>query len=252
MPTLSEEDSSKLYKLAQKYTLTQFLSNNKNVEEIGIDFVYSSAKLEGNTYTQIETIELLKLGITAGGKLYSDAKMILNLREAYKLVLNSIGKVLDRALVQNVHYTLAYDLLEPSECGTPRKESVMISGTSYVPPVGEQYLLGELRYLLEFSQSIEDPFSKAIYLKLNICYLQHFKDINKRTARMIQTLSLMNNGVMPLLSGYVKSSGYIEAILYYYDTGDYSKYIHWFIKSYEEMINNLAPPTMGSSRVFKK
>lgn len=58
----------------------------RNIEEIGIDFVYSPAKLEGNTYNQYDTQALLKLGQTAGGKLYSDAVMLINLRKVTDLL----------------------------------------------------------------------------------------------------------------------------------------------------------------------
>ncbi|MFD2880310.1 hypothetical protein ACFTAO_37220 [Paenibacillus rhizoplanae] len=88
-PQLTETQSKQLQEASLRYPLESFLMNYRNVEEIGIDFVYSSAKLEGNTYSKVDTINLLKMGITAGGKLYSDAQMILNLRDAYNFVLTS-------------------------------------------------------------------------------------------------------------------------------------------------------------------
>lgn len=248
-PKFTAAQADQLQEAALKFPLAAFLANYRNVEEIGIDFVYSSAKLEGNTYSRVDTLNLLKMGITAGGKLYSDAQMILNLRDAYHFVLASPGKALDRYFVSDVHSILSKDLLPASNCGIPREGSVRISGTDYSPPVGKDYLNEELKYLLDVAHTIDDPFERAIYLKLNLCYLQYFQDVNKRTARMVQTFSMLNTGVMPLLAGYVKSSGYIEAILSYYNTGSYTEYMSWFVSSYIQMVQSLTEqPKITKSR----
>lgn len=248
-PQLTETQSKQLQEASLRYPLESFLMNYRNVEEIGIDFVYSSAKLEGNTYSKVDTINLLKMGITAGGKLYSDAQMILNLRDAYNFVLTSKDKAIDRYFIMDVHSILAKDLLPAANCEAPREDLVRISGTDYSPPVGRDYLNEELKYLLEVAGTIKNPFERAIYLKLNLCYLQYFQDINKRTARMVQTFSLLGNGEMPLLAGYVKSSGYIEAILEYYNTGSYVPYLSWFVSSYRQMVKSLTDsPAITKSR----
>lgn len=132
-PQLTGVQSKQLQEASGRYPLESFLMNYRNVEEIGIDFVYSSAKLEGNTYSKVDTINLLKMGITAGGKLYSDAQMILNLRDAYNFVLASKDKAIDRYFVTDVHSILAKDLLPAANCGAPREDSVRISGTDYSP-----------------------------------------------------------------------------------------------------------------------
>lgn len=132
-PQLTGSQSKQLQEASLRYPLESFLTNYRNVEEIGIDFVYSSAKLEGNTYSKVDTINLLKMGITAGGKLYSDAQMILNLRDAYNFVLTSKDKAIDRYFIIDVHSILAKDLLPAANCGAPREDAVRISGTDYSP-----------------------------------------------------------------------------------------------------------------------
>lgn len=211
-PKFTAAQADQLQEAALKFPLAAFLANYRNVEEIGIDFVYSSAKLEGNTYSRVDTLNLLKI-------------------------------------VSDVHSILSKDLLPASNCGIPREGSVRISGTDYSPPVGKDYLNEELKYLLDVAHTLEDPFERAIYLKLNLCYLQYFQDVNKRTARMVQTFSMLNTGVMPLLAGYVKSSGYIEAILSYYNTGSYTEYMSWFVSSYIQMVQSLTEqPKITKSR----
>ncbi len=238
-PVFSDEQQDQLKEASNIYQLSSFLADNRNVEELGIDFVYASSKLEGNTYSKMDTINLLKLGITAGGKLYSEARMILNLHEAYVFMLSQKGSVLNRSFVCDIHALLAFDLLPPRNVGVPRVDAVRISGTDYIPPVGANYLVEELDYLLSVAWRIDNPFIRSIYLKLNLCYLQFFQDVNKRTSRMIQNVVLLEGGITPLLQGYTKSSGYIEAIVHYYDTGDYEPYIRWFVSSYVQMVKTM-------------
>ncbi|ULO06269.1 Fic family protein [Paenibacillus sp. 19GGS1-52] len=251
VPQFTAVQGKQLREVALKLPLSDFLMNYRNVEELGIDFVYSSAKLVGNEYSLVDGINLLKLGVTAAGKLYSDAKMLLNLWDAYNFVLTLRGKALERYLVSDIHSILSRDILPDSSCGIPREDSILICGGGYSLPMGKDYLNEELDRLLNTALTIDNPFERAIYLKLNLCYLQYFQDVNKRTARMVQTLSLLNSGVMPLLSGYEESSGYLEAISNYCNTGSYGKYMSWFVSSYRQMVNNLTyQPKITKSRSF--
>lgn len=243
LPTLSQQELQTLYNLSKRYTLEKFLSNHRNVKSLGLDFIYQSAQLEGNSYTQLETQELVELGYTAGGKSVSDAIMILNLRKCYDIVLDKDLKV-TLNIISDLHSKLAKDLVDDKDLGIPRDSSVRIAGTDYVPAVGQQYLHKEMKFLLSTYEGIQDPFVRAIYLKLNLCYLQYFVDVNKRTARMSQTLSLVSDRIMPLLYGYTKETGYIDSIVKYYETGDYRPYIDWFISQYSAMVDLMDPPSL--------
>lgn len=50
--------------------------SDQMIQSFGIDFIYTSAQIEGNTYSKAETIALIEYGRTAGGKLWSEAMMI--------------------------------------------------------------------------------------------------------------------------------------------------------------------------------
>src|ERR1035437_1027216 len=86
-PILTDEDKLWLHGLASKVSLAQFRSDARSYEETIVDFVYTSAKIEGNTYDRIDTDNLLRLGVTAGGKRYSDAIMLINLRDGFGRVM---------------------------------------------------------------------------------------------------------------------------------------------------------------------
>lgn len=67
-PIFSAEELELLDTLQEKMPLDYFLSSKTLSAKLGFDFIYSSAQIEGNTYTKAETLSLLEMGITAGEK----------------------------------------------------------------------------------------------------------------------------------------------------------------------------------------
>lgn len=67
-PIVSDDDKHWLLKQSLRYSLDRFKGDQRNYEEVMVDFVYTSAKIEGNTYDRIDTDNLLRMGVTAGGK----------------------------------------------------------------------------------------------------------------------------------------------------------------------------------------
>lgn len=233
-PKLSEEQSGNMNGLNQRYGLSDFLNNNRSVEELEIDFIYSSAKIEGNTYDRADTEALLKYGQTVGGKKYTDAVMIINIRDAWRLIINR-NKPVSFDLLKDIHYETMKGLLEKGQVGVLRDEFVSIGGTSYEPLIKREEINTEALYLFKTANKITDPFEKAIYLHCNIAYLQPFKDGNKRTARMIQTASLFNDDVIPLLFFKENVRDYISTVLNYYELGNTKDYSTYFAENYKAM-----------------
>lgn len=243
---LSESDKRILHSLARAYLLKKFLSDSRNYEELSIDFIYTSAKIEGNTYSQLDTDNLIKLGITSGGKRYSDALMLLNLRKGLDdVMLIESGTILDFDLLRNLHQTLMRDLLPLREQGIGRSASVSISGTKYRPPEGQERLRAEVKFIMDESRKYDEPFEKSIYLHCNLAYLQYFTDGNKRTARMMQTAALVSGGMMPLIFNDALIEDYRSALIDYYETGRYEKYVAFFLANYQLTIDRLVyvPPS---------
>lgn len=54
-PILSDQDKLRLHKLCARFPLTRFKSDVRNYDEMMVNFVYTSAKIEGNTYDRIDT-----------------------------------------------------------------------------------------------------------------------------------------------------------------------------------------------------
>lgn len=238
-PILTAEEKAELETLSKAYPLKSFLGDQRNFEEMTVDFVYTSAKIEGNTYDRLDTDNLLRLGITAGGKLYSDAVMLTNLRDGFELVMNrQDNTVLDLDYVSKLHSVLMSELLEPSQIGAVRNTAVNIGASSYKPLSNPERLRTEAKAILSEANKYNDAFEKAIYLHCNLAYLQYFKDGNKRTARMMQTASLVNDDKLPLFFNDTLIENYKRATIEYYEKGTYAPYVAFFKENYQLNMSN--------------
>lgn len=234
---LTTKEKEKLHNLSSKIE-KDFLKNFRNIEEFGIDFVFNSSQLEGNTYDRFDTETLIKMGQTAGGKKFSDAVMILNLREAFSLIMKNLDQEINKDFIKDLHFVIADKLVPQGMAGIVRQHSVKIGLCEYKPLTNPQQLENELNYLINISQKYEDPFEKALYLHNNLSYLQYFTDCNKRTARNVMAFSLIKENLFPCLFSLSNPIDYSKSIVNYYETGNYDQFKNYFINSYEKTIQN--------------
>lgn len=223
------------------------------IHSFEFDFVYSSSQIEGNTYDRFETLELLEDGITAGGKKYTDALMILNLRNIYEEMLSPNLENFDisKTTFQYFHKIIAKDLVQTRNLGTMRNLDVRITGTDYTPLKSGDRLNSEIDYVFKQYQNIENPFDRCLYIHHNLAYLQYFEDCNKRVARSMQCLSLLKDNLMPfiLVDNYDKENAkelyrlYRRNLLTYYNEGSYAPYKEFFMTNYEKIRQRVYPFT---------
>lgn len=77
-----------------------------------IDLSWASSQLEGNTYSRLDTRELIEHGRIAQGKDAIETQMILNHKAAIELLVENIATVgFDRYTLMNLHAALAENLL---------------------------------------------------------------------------------------------------------------------------------------------
>lgn len=243
-PILTSMQKQQLADWQMQLTADFLLKNYRNLEEIGIDFIYSSAKLEGNTYDQFDTLALLKMGQTAGGKLYADAIMLMNLREAFLALVNVLdtpSEVDLKDLIKDQHALITDKLVPNFERGVVRSATVTIGGTAYQPLSSPQKLEDELNYLLSTYQAYDHPIEQAIYLHNNLAYLQYFIDGNKRTARNILTYIMMKANFFPIIFHVSDVRDYAKSIVHYYETGDYTVFVDYFLSTYQKTIEYYRP-----------
>ena len=230
----TKEETNQLDNLNKTLSLKKFLATKDLVEKFGFDFVYTSAKIEGNSYTKADALTLLDYGRTAGGKRYSEAKMLINLQKAFSFMIKHELPI-NKFTLREIHQILSDELVDDNEKGRVRQRGVTIRGTDYLPLLDAIVLEQEMDRLLEIYHTIENPYDKALYLHNNLAYLQYFIDVNKRTARLMMNVSLKAEGKMILIPKDEYIPIYVGSILEYYDEGTYLLSKEFMLKSYRSV-----------------
>ncbi|UZE28456.1 Fic family protein [Pseudomonas asplenii] len=184
-----------------------------------IDLSWASSHLEGNTYSRLDTRELIEHGKTAQGKAAIETQMILNHKTAIELLVANIDTAeFNRYTVMNLHSALAENLLpNPSDEGRVRQHAVDIGQSVYRPLSTPQQIEDALDVLLSKANQIHDPFEQSFFMMVHLPYLQPFADINKRTSRLAANLPLFRANLCPLTFLDVPEQAYSRATLGVYE-----------------------------------
>ena len=227
---------SPLAKLSELYSA--------EITDLAVLWCYYSGKIEGNTYTYVETEALLKDGITSE-KRYEDAKMLKNLYNTFTSELEYIHKfqnqeIINEATLFRIHQSISTGLVSNEESGSLRTRAVRISGTLYTPPKNQQEIKSKLNEILFQQEEYANPLERAVFLHCNLARLQPFIDGNKRTARMIESVALMNADIIPVYSAKdADILKYRKALIAFYETEDYSNYADYFLDRQIERIKEI-------------
>lgn len=243
-PIFNEEQQKKASFILENSLskLSELYSNE--IKDLAIVWCYYSGKIEGNTYTYVETEALLKDCITSE-KRYEDAQMLKNLYNTFISELEYIHKeknqeMIDERTLFRVHQSISAGLVSNEESGLLRAHAVRISGTEYILPKNRQEIESKLNEILFQQEGYVNPLEKAVYLHCNLARLQPFIDGNKRTARVIESIALMNAGIIPVYSA--KDSdilNYRKGLIAFYETEDYNLYADYFLNRQIERINEI-------------
>lgn len=184
-----------------------------------IDLSWASSHLEGNTYSRLDTRELIEHGKVAQGKAAAETQMILNHKAAIEmLVENAASAGFNRYTLLNLHSALAENLLpNPADEGRVRQHAVEIGQSVYRPLSVPQQIESMLDLLLDKARQIADPFEQSFFVMVHLPYLQPFADINKRTSRLAANLPLFQANLCPLTFLGVPEAAYSRAMLGVYE-----------------------------------
>lgn len=184
-----------------------------------IDLSWNSSRLEGNTYSLLETERLLELGEAAEGKDAREAQMILNHKEAIELLVDQAEEIgFNHYTVLNLHALLAENLLaDPQACGRLRSSPVGIQGTVFHPLEVPQLIEEYFRLILDKAGAITDLFEQAFFALVHLPYLQPFEDVNKRVSRLAANIPLIRHNLSPLSFVDVPTQAYIDGMLAVYE-----------------------------------
>ena len=200
-----------------------------------IDLTWNSSRLEGNTYSLLETERLLELGEAAEGKGALEAQMILNHKAAIDLLVEQTDETgFNRYTILNLHALLSDNLLaDPQGCGRLRAIAVGIGGTVYHPLEVPQLIEECFQQVLDTAAAIEDPFEQAFFAMVHLPYLQPFEDVNKRVSRLAANIPLIRHNLCPLSFVDVPERAYIDGILGIYELNRVELLQDVFVWAYE-------------------
>ena len=163
-----------------------------------IDLIWNTSRLEGNTYSLLETWQFLHTGQPAGDKDASETQMILNHKAAIDLLV-SMDLVKDE--IGFNHSTIC-------------KLQTLLSEN----PLSDSSAFGRLRVpdgtsLLHKANAIEDPFEQAFFAMMHVPHLQPFENVNKRVSRLVANIPFIRMSLVPLSFVDVPENLYASGLL---------------------------------------
>jgi Fic family protein len=165
-----------------------------------IDLSWASSRLEGNTYSRLDTERLIEFGQVAEGKDALETQMILNHKSAIEYLVHDNGHLnITSETIISLHAFLSDGLMpDPLSCGRIRNRAVDIGGSVYLPIVLPQRLEELFNIMLSMASEIIDPFEQSFFLMVHLPYLQPFEDVNKRVSRLAANILFIRQNLCPL------------------------------------------------------
>lgn len=200
-----------------------------------IDLSWNSSRLEGNTYSLLDTRRLIEFGEEAKGRERLEAQMILNHKDAIEfLVAEAEGIGFNRYTILNLHAILANNLLaDETAAGRLRHIPVGIEKSTFHPLEVPQLIEECFDQILATTAAIDDPFEQAFFFMVQLPYLQPFDDVNKRVSRIAANIPLIKANLAPLSFTDLPASTYTEAVLGVYELNQIALLKDVYIWAYE-------------------
>lgn len=208
---------------------------NDILDRLLIDLSYASSHLEGNTYSRLDTMQLLEKGQAAEGKAAIETQMILNHKEAIEFLVHDAScTTVNPSAIKSLHALLSDGLMHnDADVGRLRNRGVEIAGSVYKPLASGLAIEAEFGMLIEKAAAILDPFEQALFLMVQLPYLQPFMDVNKRVSRLAANIPLVQANLGPLSFIDVPVNAYIDATLGVYELNRVDLLRDVFLFAYE-------------------
>lgn len=153
-----------------------------------VDNIYANARMEGLNITFPQTKTILE-GVNVPNLKIDEIQCILNLRDAWKYVINNINDEFNLDFICKINELVARN--ESIAWGVLRKGGVQITGTDYIPDIpNEENVKTEISQILK----IENPTERSIEYMLYGMRSQLFWDGNKRTSTIAANKIMIENG----------------------------------------------------------
>lgn len=210
------------------------------LEKLLIDLSWASSRMEGNTYSILDTERLIRFGEEASGKDRKEAVMILNHKDAIQYVVDNIADIsISRRDLCNIHALLASGLLvNPAMAGRLRQLPVEIAHSSYNPLDDKIDIEDEFDVIVDKAAAVTDPFEQSLFVLMHIPYLQAFDDVNKRTARVASNIALLKADLAPMSFVAMNDRDYVDGLLGVYELNNISLLKQAYIAAYGASAEN--------------
>jgi len=211
----------------------------KELERLIIELSWKSSKIEGNTYTLLDTEKLILEHKEAPGHDKKEAHMILNHKDAFTFVHENKKEFrnLTRANLEQLHGIIVKDL----SVGTGlRQKPVGVTGSKYRPLDNIHQIKDAVEALAVAISFASTPYAKALLALIGISYIQPFEDGNKRTSRIMANALLLAHHLAPLSYRSVEEKDYREAMLVFYELNSIVQLKKIFIEQYVFAAQNYA------------
>lgn len=205
------------------------------LDRLLIDLSWNSSRLEGNTYSLLETERLLEAGAASEGRDFKETQMILNHKRAIEMLVHDADQIgFNRYTILNLHAALAENLLDnPLAAGRLRDIAVGIERCVFHPMEGPQRIEEAFGMILRKASKIRDPFEQAFFAMVHLPYLQPFEDVNKRVSRLAANIPFIRLNLCPLSFVDVPQRDYIDGLLGVYEMNRIELLREVFVWAYE-------------------
>lgn len=234
-------EKEKLLRLQEKFeqNLRQQTPSGKKKEmrRLGIDLSWKSSQIEGNTYTLLETEQLLLNQREATGRTREEATMLLNHKKALDFILDDpdFFNALSVSHIEHIHSLLTEGMGVERNI---RHSRVGITGTNYRPLDNEFQIREALESTCRLVNESSCVFTKALLTLVLLSYIQAFMDGNKRTARICANGILIAHGYCPLSFRSVEPIDYKMAMLLFYERNNISAFKRIFMEQVEFAVDS--------------
>lgn len=196
----------------------------REIERFMIEFSWKSSKIEGNTYSLLETEVLIKQLKEAPGHSKYEAIMILNHKRAIDFIFKNREKFKEINIFQilSLHEILTKDL----------------EVTNYLPLSSKKDLETALIRLIKTVNAAENSLEKALIALSCVSYIQPFADGNKRTARVLANAVLIAHDSYPVSFRNVETTDYLKALLLFYEKNNLFHFKRMFLEQYSFALQN--------------
>lgn len=180
------------------------------------ELVFNTAYIEGVNVTFPQTQTIIDGGVV--NLAVSDIQTVLNLRDAWKFMINNIDEPFNLNYVCKINEYVSRN--ESLDWGVLRYSEVGVSGTTYIPAIPiKENVEQEINNINKIENALEKALDFFCYSVRN----QLFWDGNKRTATIVSNKILIEAGAGVLTIGQSNALEFNEALNHYYNTNDNKK-----------------------------